>query len=214
MDLPRALDALLADMAAVVGTQALRTDEATRRLYSQDVYRAGHLAAAVVSPASTQQVAQLVRLAGAAGVDLFVRGGGMSYTDGFLPTSERSIVMDLARLNRIRDVSAADLHATVEAGCTWAALDEALAKQELRAVFWGPMSGRRATIGGGMSQGAATFGSGKHGTSASAALAFEVVLGDGQILQTAAFFRHSGPDLTGLFTGDAGAFGIKTAVTL
>ena len=117
-------------------------------------------------------------------------------------------------MNRIRDVNAADLHATVEAGCTWAALDEALAKHGLRAIFWGPMSGQRATIGGGMSQGAATFGSGLHGTSAAAAIGFEVVLGDGQVLQTARFFRHSGPDLTGLFTGDAGAFGIKTAVTL
>ncbi len=214
MNAPGALDALLADMAAVLGTQALRTDEATRRLYSQDVYRAGHLAAAVVSPDSTQHVALLVRLAGAAGVDLFVRGGGMSYTDAYLPTSERSIVMDLARMNRIRDVSAKDLHATVEAGCTWAALDETLAMQGLRAIFWGPMSGRHATIGGGMSQGAASFGSGLHGTSAAAALGFEVVLGDGRVLQTAQFFRHSGPDLTGLFTGDAGAFGIKTAITL
>jgi FAD/FMN-containing dehydrogenase len=83
------------------------------------------------------------------------------------------------------------------------------------------MSGRLATIGGGMSQGAATFGSARHGTSASAALAFEVVLGDGTVLDTGSgggsggsFFRPYGPDLTGLFTGDAGALGIKTAVTL
>ncbi len=214
MDAPRALGTLFADLAAVVGAQGLRTDETTRRLYSQDVYRPGHLAAAVVSPDNTQQVAQVVRLAGAAGIDLFVRGGGMSYTDAYLPTSDRSIVMDLARMNRVRDISATDLRATVEAGCTWAALNETLAEHGLRAVFWGPMSGRRATIGGGMSQGAATFGSGLHGTSAAAALGFEVVLGDGQVLRTAGFFRHSGPDLTGLFTGDAGAFGIKTAVTL
>ncbi len=214
MNAPSELGALLADMAAVLGTQALRTDEATRCLYSQDVYRAGYLAAAVVSPDSTQQVAQLVRLAGEAGVDLFVRGGGMSYTDAYLPTSERSVVLDITRMNRIRDINVTDLHATVEAGCTWAALDDALAKHGVRAVFWGPMSGRRATIGGGMSQGAATFGSGLHGTSAAAALGFEVVLGDGRVLQTAQFFRHSGPDLTGLFTGDAGAFGIKTAITL
>jgi salicylate hydroxylase len=84
------------------------------------------------------------------------------------------------------------------------------------------MSGRRATIGGSMSHGAVTFGSGRHGTSASAALGFEIVPADGRVLRTGSgsqaghddFLRGYGPDLTGLFTGDCGALGIKTAVTL
>jgi D-lactate dehydrogenase (cytochrome) len=132
------------------------------------------------------------------------------------------VIVDLSALKRIRTLSTVDMTVTAESGCTWAELDAALAPHSLRAKFWGPMSGARATLGGGMSQGAATFGSARHGTSASAALGFEVVLGTGDILDTArigassreAFFRPYGPDLTGLFTGDAGALGIKTAVTL
>ncbi len=214
--------ALLERLRAGLGPDAVRDDPATLRLMSQDVYRDGQLPLAVVSPASTAEVVALVRIATDFRCPLFARGGGMSYTDAYLPDRPDALLVDLRRLDRVREIQAEDLYVTVEAGCTWAALDAALAPHGRRAIFWGPMSGACATIGGGMSQGAATFGSGRHGTSASAALAFEVVLGDGSVLQTGLagtpheqpFFRHYGPDLTGLFTGDAGALGIKTAVTL
>jgi D-lactate dehydrogenase (cytochrome) len=206
----------------ILGADHVVTAAAQRQLLSQDVYRAGTVPLAVLRPDSTAAVAGLVRHARAEDIALFVRGGGMSYTDAYLPDRERAAIVDLGRMDRIRAIEAPDLHATAEAGCTWAAFDAAVAPHGLRARFWGPMSGSRATLGGGMSQGAATFGSGIHGTSASAALAFEVVLGDGSVLSTgtagaphhAPFFRAYGPDLTGLFTGDAGALGIKTAVSL
>ncbi len=206
----------------ILGAEHLLLAEDERQLLSQDVYRAGALPLAVLRPGTVAEVQQLVRHARNERVALFVRGGGMSYTDAYLPDRERAAIVDLRRLDRIRAIEAGDLYATAEAGCTWAALDAALAPHGVRAKFWGPMSGSMATLGGGMSQGAATFGSGRHATSASAALAFEVVLGDGSLLSTgtagaphhAPFFRAYGPDLTGLFAGDAGALGIKTAVSL
>ncbi len=212
------LDAL---RAAVGAGQVLQSPEALR-LYSQDVYRAGVLPLAVVQPAAVAEVQAVVQIAREHGLALFARGGGMSYTDAYLPDRAACLVLDLRRLNRIRAVNVEDLHATVEAGCTWAEVDAALLPHGVRAIFWGPMSGQLATVGGGMSQGAATFGSGRHGTSASAALSFEVVLGDGSVLHTgldaapgrAPFFRNYGPDLTGVFSNDAGALGIKTAVSL
>jgi D-lactate dehydrogenase (cytochrome) len=84
------------------------------------------------------------------------------------------------------------------------------------------MSGRLATVGGACSQGAVTFGSGRNGVSGQSVLGFEVVLADGRLLRTGSggqaghtpFFRHSGPDLTGLFAADAGALGVKASVTL
>ncbi len=197
-------------------------DPASLDFFSQDVYRSGVRPLAVLRPGSVEEVQAVVAEASRCGIVLFARGGGMSYTDAYLPDRAASVIIDLSRLDRIRHVAEHDLYATVEVGCTWAALDEALAPRGLRAVFWGPMSGRRATIGGAMSQGAVTFGSGRHGPSGAAALSFEVVLGDGRLLRTgsgaqprhAPFFRHYGPDLTGLFASDAGALGIKTAVTL
>lgn len=209
-------------LRAALGVAQVIVDPEILALYSQDVYRAGAMPGAVVSPSSTAEVSAAVKAATTAGLAVFVRGGGMSYTDAYLPDRAASIVLDLGALNRVLAINEDDLTASVEAGCTWADLDKVLTPMGLRAVFWGPMSGKRATIGGGMSQGAATFGSGRHGTSAAAALSFQVVLGDGRVVETSAsaqdgqgaFFRNYGPDLTALFTGDAGAFGIKTRVTL
>ncbi|NBX41153.1 MAG: FAD-binding oxidoreductase, partial [Gammaproteobacteria bacterium] len=213
---------VLAAFRDVVGSEHVLVADDARALASQDVYRAGSLPLAVLRPQSTADVAQLVRLARAERLAVHVRGGGMSYTDAYLPQHTHSIVLDMRGLDRVREIVADDHIVTAEAGCTWAALDAAVAPRGLRARFWGPMSGALATLGGGFSQGAATFGSARHGSSASTALDFEVVLGDGSILHTGragnaarpAFFRPYGPDLTGLYTGDAGALGIKTAVTL
>lgn len=206
----------------LLGAEFVLDDAASLDVFSHDVYRAGVRPLAVLRPGSVEQVQAVVAEAARLGVAMHVRGGGMSYTDAYLPDRAGTVIVDVSRLDRIREIAAADLHATVEAGCTWAALDAALAPRGLRSVFWGPMSGRRSTIGGAMSQGAVTFGSGRHGPSGAAALGFEVVLGDGRLLRTgsggqpahAPFFRHYGPDLTGLFAADSGALGIKTAVTL
>ena len=220
-----ALDSLSHFRARLGDDQVLDSLE-QREFFAQDVYRRGVTPELVLRPRSTADVQTIVQVARQTRTALHVRGGGMSYTDAFLPWKSESAVVDLSALNRIRSIAPDDLVLTAESGCTWLQIDQALAPHGLRARFWGPMSGALSTLGGGMSQGAATFGSARHGTSASAALGFEVVLGTGEVLDTgalsgdseayrrAAFFRPYGPDITGLFTADAGALGIKTAVTL
>jgi D-lactate dehydrogenase (cytochrome) len=76
-------------------------------------------------------------------------------------------------------------------------------------------------VGGSISQNTISHGSGKFGISAQSVLAMDVVLASGALLSTgssgaglAPFSRHFGPDLTGLFTGDCGALGIKARITL
>ena len=215
-------DAVLADLTAAVGTENVVTNDVDRRLLSQDVYRCGELPLAVVRPSSTEQTSAVLAKATAAGVAVFIRGGGMSYTDAFLPDRGRAIILDMTRMTAVREINATDLYATVEGGCTWADVDKALAPHGLRAVFWGPMSGHTSTVGGAMAQGAVTYGSGHHGPSGANAFSFEVVLADGRVLHTgsdaqarrAPFYRHYGPDVTGLFAHDAGALGVKTAITL
>jgi FAD/FMN-containing dehydrogenase len=211
----------LARLKSVCG-DALLTDENARALAAQDVYRAGKLPLAVLRPRDIEMLSKAVAAATEAGLAIFPRGGGMSYTDAYLPDRSDSLIVDMSAMNRVLSISDVDMVATVEAGCSWAELDAALRPLGLRSVFWGPMSGRKATVGGSMSQGAVTYGSGRYGTSASAALGFAVVLADGRIVRTgsgdrdgaADFFRPYGPDLTGLFTADAGALGLKAHVTL
>ena len=206
----------------MLGPALVNRDESDRRFFSQDLFFEGDLPLAVVTPRSTDDVAALVALCAAEGIAIFPRGGGMSYTDAFQPRGENSVLLDTSGLDWIGEVSASRDYVTAGAGCTWAKLDEALAKVGMRARFWGPMSGAIATLGGSLSQGSVTFGSGQTGASANAVKSFEIVTGTGELLHTgsdgshgtAPFNRHFGPDLTGIFANDAGALGIKTAVTL
>jgi D-lactate dehydrogenase (cytochrome) len=146
----------------------------------------------------------------------------MSYTGGYLPAVERTISLDLSRMDRILSISPDDMTVTVEAGCSWSALNAALSPLGLRTPFWGPMSGLVSTIGGGLSQLNAMLGAGHYGTSSESLIALTVVLADGSVLRTGArgtdgnspFYRHYGPDLAGLFCGDCGVFGIKAEITL
>ncbi len=193
-----------------------------RAFYAQDVAAVGEVPLAVFRPLSINALAVGVGLATAQGLALFPRGGGMSYTSAYLPDRARALVVDTAALDRIVTINTEDLFVTVETGCTWATLDAALAPHGLRTPFWGPFSGWNATIGGSMSQGTATFGTARVGTSGDNVLAFDIVAADGRIIRTGVggqpghtpFMRQYGPDLTGIFANDAGALGIKARITL
>jgi len=210
------------DVAAVVGAGNLLTDAAEREFHAMDVYRQLELPLAVVRPGTVAELQQVVKLAAAQGVALVTRGGGASYTDGYLPARPDMLLIDVCRMNRILEINETDMYVVVEPGVTWEALWQALKAKGLRTTFWGPFSGLKATVGGSMSQNSASLGSGNFGISADAVLNFEVVLANGELLHTGSraiangtpFFRWYGPDLTGLFTGDAGALGIKSAISL
>jgi len=205
-----------------LGAEHVLLDTADREFYAMDVYNFRELPMAVAKPGSIEDLQAVARTASAAGVVLVPRGGGASYTDGYLPTTGRSVMVDTGRMNRVLEVNAQDMYVTVEPGITWAELTAKLAEQGLRTAFWGPFSGLKATVGGSMSQNAVSLGSGNYGCSAETALSFDIVLPSGELLRTGSaaidtaspFFRWYGPDLTGLFTGDAGALGIKARITL
>lgn len=212
---------LNASLGPLLGPAGLSLDVPTREAYSADVYSRGATCAAVICPADRDTLAAAVRVAATGGYALVPRGGGMTYTGGYTPPHEQSIVVDTSRLDRIVELAAEDMFVTVEAGVTWKQLHDALSPLGLRLPFYGTFSGARATVGGGLSNGALFHGTARHGTAADCVLGLEVVLADGTRLATGQagfggrpFYRTYGPDLTGLFLHDCGAFGIKTAATL
>lgn len=209
-------------LASIVGEANLREDEASRRLFSEDIWSASdHTVMLIVSPGNTAELAAVVKAAVEAGVDLAPRGAGMSYTSGYIPATGMTISIDTLRMNRILSIREEDMTITVEAGISWKTIDDALQPLGLRLPFWGPMSGIYSTIGGGLSNHNAMFGCGQYGTSTESVIAITMVLADGSVLKTGArgpdgetpFYRHFGPDLAGLFMGDAGTLGIKAEVT-
>lgn len=200
----------------------LLTDEESCRLYAQDVYTRNAPAGMVLKPASLNELEAAIPLLHAAGVPCIPHGGGMSYTSGLVPEDEHWAVIDLGLMDRVLEINRDDMTVTVECGCTWKALAEALKGSGLRTPFWGTLSGRFATVGGGLSQNSLFWGSGQHGCAVESVLSLTVVLADGSRVETGSaaqengtpFFRHFGPDLTGLFCADTGALGIKAEATL
>lgn len=210
----------LASIRARLGDSHVLTDEDDRAWFAADFTDdVVTLPLAVVSPGSTQDVVAVVEAARASGLAIVGRGGGMSYARAHTPTRPETIILDLRRMDRIVEINPSDRFVTVEPGVTWAQLRDALHGTGFRVPFHGTLSGLHATVGGGLSQNAVGLG---RGYLVDYVLGLEIVLGDGRVLTTGTgaangsspFWRNFGPDLSGLFLCDSGAFGIKTRATL
>ncbi len=216
-------DSVFQTLVAIVGHEHVTDALLECEVFSQDIFsRAPYLAEAVVAPADLDELSRVVAACTTSGRAVFPRGGGASYTGGYLASCADAVVVDLRRMNRILEINAEDMYVRVQSGVTWIVLNDALREHGLRTPFWGVQSGRVSTVGGAMSQHAANYGSGVHGFSADSVQSISVVLADGSVLRTgsaaieraAPFNRYFGPDLAGLFLGDSGALGIKGEFTL
>ncbi|MBS7700722.1 MULTISPECIES: FAD-binding oxidoreductase [unclassified Chelatococcus] len=166
----------------------------------------------VVKPSTTDEVSRIVSLITASGTSIVSRGAGLSYSAGVVPAC-KSVVIDTKRIDHVH-VAADDLYAIVGAGCTWQRLADVLKPYGLRPHIAAPLSGSHSTVGGAVSQNVPG--------SMDGIIGLTVVLADGSAIRTGSwaiersvpFYRNNGPDLTGLFLGDCGAFGVKTEVAL
>ena len=209
-------------LAKAVGGEHVLTDEASCVLYAQDVYTRSLPALAVVRPGNIEELSRVVAAAVEAGHAIIARGGGMSYTSGIVPQEDGTLIVDMQRMARVVEIDTTDMYVKVESGCTWKTLHEALDGTGYRTPYWGTLSGIHATVGGSVSQNSIFWGSARFGSAADSVIGLDVVLADGSVVTTGSaaqyrakpFFRHYGPDLTGLFCCDTGALGLKASVTL
>lgn len=215
--------ALIQELERLLGRENVSGDPATRDFFSRDLsFRPFERAAVVVRPGGLEELAAAVGASTRAGHAVVARGGGMSYTSGYTPERPDTVLIDMRRMNRIIEINAQDMYVVVECGCTWKALFDVLHPLGLRTPYWGPLSGMYATVGGALSQNSLFHGSGTEGTVAESVIGLKVVLADGSVLTTGsgahktsnAFWRHFGPDVTGMFTADTGAFGVKGVAVL
>ena len=117
----------LADaLRQILGNDNVLTDADNRRFYSSDVYREAAPAEIVIRPGGTEDLQRAVKAATLAGYAVFPRGGGLSYTDGYLPDRQKAVMVDLLRLKKIIEINAEDMYVTVEPAVSWAELYEAL----------------------------------------------------------------------------------------
>ncbi len=205
-----------------LGADNVSEDKRMRDLFSQDIWAVGKTADFIIRPGDTAQLSEAVKIAARRKIRLNPRGAGMSYTKGFAPSKDKTGIVDFTRMDKILEINEADMYVTVQAGCTWKTLYETLKPLGIRTPFWGPLSGYSSTIGGGLSNNNAFFGSGTYGPASDSVTSLTLVLADGSIVKTGSaasphgkpFWRQYGPDLTGLFLSDAGSLGFKAEITL
>ncbi|WP_308250537.1 FAD-binding oxidoreductase [Nonomuraea rhizosphaerae] len=168
----------------------------------------------VVLAASRDDVVTTLRWATEHRVPVVPRGGGTGLA-GAATAGDGALILSLARMKAIRELSPADEIAVVEPGVITADLDRAAREHGLMYAP-DPSSYEISTIGGNLATNAGGLRCVKYGVTRDSALGLEVVLADGRILNTGRRTMKgvTGYDLTGLFVGSEGTLGVITAATV
>ncbi len=211
------MNPLVAALAHIVGDTGIVTAADELAPYLTD-FRARYKGDALcaVRPASTEQVAAVVAACAQHAVPVQPQGGNTSLCGGAVPTAgERGVVVNLARMRRIRAIDIANNSMTVEAGCVLAEVQRAA----VEAGRYYPVSlGAEGScqIGGNIATNAGGTGVLRYGNTRENVLGLEVVLPDGTVWNGLRGLRkdNSGFDLKHLFIGSEGLLGIVTAATL
>jgi len=214
---------LLSELKAIVGSAHVLT-EGDLSAWTQDWRkRTSGKALAVVRPACTDEVARVVKACAEfltqhpdSGLSVVPQGGNTGLVVGSTPDeSGRQIVLSLQRLNAVRNIDAANLTMTVEAGCILQTVQE----QAQAAGFWFPLSlaaEGSCTIGGNLGTNAGGTQVLRFGNTRDLCLGLEVVTPQGEVWQGLSGLRkdNTGYDLKNLYIGAEGTLGIITAATL
>lgn len=199
-----------------MGRERLITEPEERWCYAFDAAAAQpkHLPVAVALPQSTQEVADIMRLATQHRVPVYPRGAGTNLSGGVIPR-EDGLVVSLVKMNQILELDAENLTATVQPGVVIQDLNDAVA---LHGLLYPPDPGSvtTATMGGSVAESSGGLRGLKYGVTKDYVMGLEVVLADGTVFSCGGktVKNVSGYDLVKLFCGSEGTLGIITAITV
>jgi len=206
----------------IVGPKRISTEYVDRVFYSKDLgMDPTELPGAVLLPKTVDEIVKIVTFANKNKIPIYVMGRG-SGLFGF-GVKEDSIVLVLSGMNKILNIDKKHLTVTTETGAVWLAVNSTLWKQgyELTAQWHGGVIS--STLGGAVTANTVARTSEDGTAFGETVVSLEVVLPNGQVIRTGSaanpksipFERYTlGPDLTGLFIGSEGTFGIITKVSL
>ena len=210
---------LASDLRRLVGRDGVSTDAAHLERYGGDAlgvfraFRAGprleSRPAAVVWPADTAEVSEILRFAQLNHVPVVPYGGGTGVM-GAATAGEGSIVLSLGRLNAVLKVSERDMAARLQAGVL---LEDAASAVEGAGLVFGhdPWSRPIATVGGAISTDGVGYTAASHGSMGDQVLGLTAVLPDGEVVRARDVPKSSyGPSLNHLLIGSEGTLGVVT----
>jgi glycolate oxidase len=168
---------------------------------------------ALVLPGSTDEVVEVLRVAGAHAVPVVARGSGTGLSGAAVPVAD-GILVAFDRMNRIREIDTENQVAVVEPGVTLEQLNGALAPLGL--IYPVSPGEQTASLGGNVGTNAGGMRAVRYGVTRHHVLGLEVVLADGTVLRTGGKFVKcsSGYDLTQLLVGSEGTLAVTTEVTV
>lgn len=207
----------LARIRGVLDRQGIIEDEALKARYLVERRELYHgRTAAILRPASTADVAAIMKIAHETGTPIVPQGGNTGLVGGQIPSEAgNELVLSLERLNAIRAVDAQNNTLTAQAGVTLAAIQQQ-AEAVDRLFPLSLASEGTCQIGGNLATNAGGTAVLRYGNARDLVLGLEVVLADGRIWNGLKGLRkdNTGYDLKHLFMGSEGTLGIITAAVL
>jgi len=210
--LPAAVERVKSALTARFGNK-VSTAEAVRRQHANTTtWLTNEPPDAVVYASSTEDVQAVVRICAEHRMPVIPFGTGTSL-EGHVNAPLGGVSIDLMEMDKVLTVHAEDLDCVIEPGVTRKKLNEHLRDQGL---FFPIDPGADASLGGMAATRASGTNAVRYGTMKDNVLSLKAVLANGEVLRTArrAKKTSAGYDLTRLFVGSEGTFGVITELTL
>ncbi len=200
-------------LEGIVGQDHCRTDAAEVYVYGFDGGIHHYNADAVVRPRTTTEVQSLVLLANEKKVPLVPRGAGTALCGQTVPV-RGGVIVDLQRMNDIREIRVDGMYAVLEPGVVCDHLNAALKKHGY--FIPGPASSEVATLGGMVGTNSSGGQALKYGATRDFVLGLTVVMPTGEVIETGSKTAKNsgGYQLEKLMCGMEGTLGIITGITL
>src|SRR5512139_3165576 len=206
---------IIDSLISTVGKDGVLSTPEDLAVYSYDGTFAEGVPELVVLPQTTEQTAEIVKIAAEARIPIIARGMGSGLAAGSIPVRSGGIVVCFTRMNRILEIDSGNLTVRAQAGVVTADLQ---AEVEKLGFFYppDPSSIRHSTIGGNIACNAGGPRCLKYGVTGNYVLGLTVVLADGRILRTGGkpIKDVTGYNLNGLFTSSEGTLGLITEALL
>lgn len=213
MTYSRVTTEIIAELHAIVGPRNVLTDKDRLEVYSHDETTAeeyGHMPEVAVTPTSTEQVAEVVRLANRHRIPITPRGAGSGLSGGAIP-SLGGIVLSVEKMNRILEVDYGNMVAVAEAGVVTNELNNTVAEHGLWFAGY-PMSLESCYLGGNIAENAGGGKAVKYGVTGRYIAGLELVTPKGDVVWLGGKLSKdvTGYDLKQLVIGSEGTLGIVT----